>query len=303
MNPVRAALEAAIFRVLLELARWLPRPLWIGLGAATGDLARVLDRRHTRIAHENLRLAYRDALAPAEADRIVRECWRHFGRITFDALAFPQLSERDAGSIVSFEGLEHVRAAYARGKGVLVFSGHYGHWELNAVMQGHLGLPLALVTRPLDNPRLERMLADLRTRSGNVVVHKRRAVREMVKALDRGIGVAIVIDQDARESGIFVPFFGRPASTTPTLAAIALRTGAAVVPSFSYPLPGGKWRVVYDPEVPVTATGDREADVRDLTAACTSILERRVRERPELWLWMHRRWKTQPSPEGASPNP
>lgn len=302
MSPARAAFEAAVFRVLLELARWLPRPLWIGLGALTGDLARKLDRRHTRIARENLRLAYGDALSPVEAERIVRECWRHFGRITFDALAFPQLSERAAGSIVSYEGLEHLRAAYARGKGVLVFSGHYGHWELSAVMQGHLGLPLALVTRPLDNPRLEAMLAELRTRSGNVVVHKRRAVREMVKALGRGIGVAIVIDQDARDSGIFVPFFGRPASTTPTLAAIALRTGAAIVPSFSYPLPGGKWRVVYDPEVPVAASGERETDVRNLTAACTAILERRVRERPELWLWMHRRWKTQPPSEGASRN-
>jgi KDO2-lipid IV(A) lauroyltransferase len=303
MSPVRAAAEAAVFGLLLRLARLVPRPAWIGLGAATGNLARILDRRHTRIAHENLRLAYGDALDRAEADRIVRECWRHFGRITFDALAFPQLSAEAAGSIVSYEGLEHVRAAYARGKGALLFTGHYGHWELSAVMQGHLGLPLALVTRPLDNPRLETMLAELRTRSGNVVVHKRRAVREIVKALGRGMGVAIVIDQDARDAGIFVPFFGRPASTTPTLAAIALRTGAAVVPSFSYPLPGGRWRVVYDPEVPVTPTGDRDADVRTLTATCTGIIERRVRERPELWLWMHRRWKTTPSPEGASETP
>lgn len=299
MSPVRAALEAAAFTVLLRVARIVPRASWLALGAGVGDLARTIDRRHTRIAHENLRLAYGDALGPDEARRIVRDCWRHFGRITFDTVAFPQLSPEAAGSIVSFEGLEHLRGAYARGKGVLVFSGHYGHWELTALMQGHLGFPLALVTRPLDNPRLEAMLASLRTRSGNVVVHKRRAVREMVKALARGIGVAIVIDQDARDQGTFVPFFGRPASTTPTLASIALRTGAAVLPSFSYPLPGGRWRVVYDPEVPVRATGDREADVRDLTAACTAIIERRVRERPELWLWMHRRWKTAP-PEGAT---
>ena len=134
-----------MFGALLRLARVVPRAAWIGLGAAVGDLARRLDRRHTRIAYENLRLAYGDTLDPAEVDRIVRECWRHFGRITFDALAFPQLSAEAAGSIVSYEGLEHLRAAYARGKGVLVFSGHYGHWELTAVMQGHLGLPLALL--------------------------------------------------------------------------------------------------------------------------------------------------------------
>lgn len=297
MSPARAALEAAVFRVLLVAARALPRRLWLGLGALTGTTARLLDRRHARIARENLARALGDTLDARARDRIARACWKHFGRITFDALAFPQLSEKAAGSLVRYEGLEHIRAAYAKGKGVLLFSGHYGHWELVALMQGYLGLKLALVTRPLDNPRLEAMLAELRTRSGNVVVHKRRAVREMMKALAQGIGIAIVIDQDARADGIFVPFFGRPASTTPTLALVALRTGAAVVPVFSFPEPDGGWRVVYDPEVPVEPTGDRDADVASVTAAATAIIERRVRERPELWLWMHRRWKTRPADE------
>jgi KDO2-lipid IV(A) lauroyltransferase len=297
LNPARAALEALAFRALLAVASAMPRRAWLGLGALVGSVARAVDRRHTRIARENLAAAYGSALDARARERIVRACWRHFGRITFDALAFPQLSEQAAGSLVRYEGLEHIRAAYARGKGVLLFSGHFGHWELVALMQGYLGLPLALITRPLDNARLEGMLAGLRTRSGNLVVHKRRAVREMMKALGQGLGVAIVIDQDAREDGIFVPFFGRAASTTPTLGLVALRTGAAVVPVFSFPEPDGGWRVVYDPEVPVVASDDRDADVKKLTAACTAIIERRVREHPELWLWMHRRWKTRPPDE------
>ncbi len=115
-----------------------------------------------------------------------------------------------------------------------------------------------------------------------------------MRALRAKRGVAIVIDQDARRSGIFVPFFGHPASTTPTLALAALRTGAIVVPTFCLPLPGGRYRIVYEPPVSVIDTGDREADVRRLTAHCTSIVEGWVRRHPQFWLWMHRRWKTAP---------
>jgi KDO2-lipid IV(A) lauroyltransferase len=179
----------------------------------------------------------------------------------------------------------------------VLFSAHFGHWELTALMQGFLDLPLALVTRPLDNRALERMLAELRGRSGNRVIHKRNAIRESLRELRAGRGVAIVLDQDARAEGVFVPFFGRPASTTPTAALLALRTGASLVPTYSVPRPDGSYLIVYEPAVEVTATGDREADVRRITARCTAILEGWVRRWPELWLWMHRRWKTQPAGE------
>jgi KDO2-lipid IV(A) lauroyltransferase len=167
-------------------------------------------------------------------------------------------------------------------------------------MQGHLGLPLVLITRPLDNPALERLLAGVRSRSGNRVVHKRNAVREMVRALREGLGVAIVIDQDAGRDGLFVPFFGRPASTTPTLARIALRTGAAVVPSFSVPRDDGTYDVHYGPPVEVDRSDDIDADATRLTAACTAIIESWVRRHPEHWFWMHRRWKTAPPAEPAA---
>jgi len=294
VRSLRFLLEAAAFAVILGAARLLPRRALLALGSGAGWLGYLLDRRHRGIAIDNLRAIYGPSLHEAEVLRIVKACWRHFGRILFDALAFPRLSARSAGSVVQYEGLEHIRSAYARGKGVILFSAHYGHWELVALMQGYLAMPLALVARPLDNPYLERMLARLRSGSGNVIIHKRSAVREMLRAIRRGIGVAIVIDQDARDLGVIVPFMGRPASTTPTLALLALRTGAAVVPVFSVPLAGGTWRVVYGPEVEVRDTGDHDADVARLTAACTAVVETWVRRHPELWLWMHRRWKTAP---------
>ena len=292
MKRLRFALEVAAVRVLLAAVRVVPRRALLATGSAIGTLWYLLDARHRRVATENLHRAFGDALPDREVRRIVRACWRHYGRTLLDTLSFGELSYAAVGTRVRYRGLEHIRGAYASGRGVLLFSAHYGHWELVAMMQGLLGMPLTMVTRPLDNPELERVLGALRSRSGNTILHRRSAVREIVATLRRGGGVAILIDQDAHGAGVFVPFFDVPASTTPTLALLALRTGAAVVPVFSVPQPDGTYDVVYEPEVDVRATDDRAADVRRITAECTGIVERWVRAHPELWLWMHRRWKT-----------
>jgi KDO2-lipid IV(A) lauroyltransferase len=297
---MRYRLEALVFRSLLLLARAVPRRALLVLGGLAGALGYWIDGRHRRIALDNLARVYGPGLDGHRARRIARRCWRHFGRITFDALSFPRLDAGAVGRLVHYEGLEHIRGAYAKGKGVLLFSAHFGHWELTALMQGFLGLPLALVARPLDNPHLEPLLARLRGLSGNRVIHKRNAVREMLRALRRREGVAIVLDQDARRDGVFVPFLGRAASTTPTLALLAVRTGAAVVPTYSVPRRDGSYTIVYEPEVEIAATGDLDADVHRITAECTARIEGWIKAHPELWLWMHRRWKTRP-PEGGPP--
>lgn len=298
---LRHAIESLAFRSLLTLARVTPRRLLLGLGTRAGDLGYLLNARHRKIALDNVHQALGPELAPAEARRIVRESWRHFGRITMDSLNFSRFTADCVGELVHYEGLEHIRSAYAEGRGVLLFSAHFGHWELTALMQGHMGLPLSLVARPLDNPDLERMLAELRGMSGNRVIHKRSAVRDILRTLRDGGGIAIVIDQDARRRGVFVPFFGRPASTTPTLALAAIRTGAVVIPTYSLPRADGSYTVVYEAPVAVRISEDRDADVLKLTAECTARIEGWIRAHPELWLWMHRRWKSQPPSAADEP--
>jgi KDO2-lipid IV(A) lauroyltransferase len=285
--------------LLFGLAHWLPRSWLLALGAATGELAFRVARKHTRVALNNLDAAFGDALSPPERRRIARACWRHYGRITADAAAFHRLRPEDIGTRIRYEGLAVLRAAHAEGKGVLLISGHFGHWELTAYMQGFLGCPLLMITKPMDNPRVEAMLARLRSGSGNTIVPKADAVRASVRALARGIGVAVMIDQDARGSGIFVPFFGRLSSTIPTVGTMHLRTGAAVVATFSYPEADGGWRITYERLTFPGLTGIRERDVLRITSETTALLEARIRERPELWLWMHRRWKTPPPPATA----
>jgi len=297
MNALRLGAEVAAVESALALSRALPRRTLLAIGAAVGALAGRLDRKRTAIARENLRAAYGEAMSSTERERVVRASWRHFGRITFDALAFPKLDQRALGSVLKVEGLDNARAALAQGRGVLVFSAHYGHWEAGAYAMGLLGIPFAVIARPLDNPVLDRRLIELRRGSGNDVIPKRRAVRETLRALSRGSGVAILIDQDAGADGVFVPFFGRAAATTPTLALLALRTEAPIVPVFARVEADGTITVHVEPAVPIGATGDRDADVVRVTGACTAIVERWVRESPEQWLWMHRRFKTRPAGE------
>jgi len=300
MNRLRRWAEVVAVELGIAVARVLPRRGLLALGGAAGALAGRIDRRHTAIARENLRMACGDALPEAERERVLRICWRHFGRITFDALALPHLDTAGLDAILQVEGIENLREALAQGRGALVFAAHHGHWEAGAYATARHGVPSAIIARPMDNPLLDRRLLQLRRGGGNTVIPKRRAVRESLRALARGECVAILIDQDAGADGVFVPFFGRLAATTPTLAVLALRTEAPVLLMFTRVEADGTISVHIGSVVPTRPTGDRIADVLRLTAECTRMVEGWARRSPEQLLWMHRRWKTRPPGEAAA---
>ena len=292
MNRARALAEYIPVRILAGALGLLPRKAALACGRGAGLAAWALDGGHRKVALANLEAAYGSALSPQERAELTRKVFAHFGMVGAECLLMAKRRPSDLDRLVEFEGVEHLRKAFLKGKGVFVFSGHFGNWEMVALMQGFLGYPMAMVTRPLDNPLLEELLARGRTQSGNEVIHKRSAARGMIRALRHGWCVAIVIDQDTRGTeSVFVDFFGRPAATTPALARLALRGGTPVVPVFGIPLPDGRYRITYLPEVAIPSTGDREADVRALTQECTRIIEEQVRRHPEMWLWIHRRWK------------
>jgi KDO2-lipid IV(A) lauroyltransferase len=190
---------------------------------------------------------------------------------------------------ISTEGLEHLREAQAKGKGLLGFSGHFGHWELLRFTLGCHGLPSTGIARPLDNPHLDRRITALRALGGNGVVAKRGGVSSALRGLRNRDFVTIMIDQRTAQSGIGVPLFGRRAFAADSLAVLAIRTGAPIVPGFAVLEPDGSWRVVVEPEVPVLLTGDFRADSLKIMTDCTAILERWIRRYPEQWLWTHAR--------------
>lgn len=295
MKALRQRLELAAVRGVRATVGVLPSWLARATGAALGTTFYVLDRSHRRVALANLAQCF-PARSEAERRAIARRMFQHFGILLVELLRFGRLSPEAMRARVVIDGEDRVRAAYAKGRGVLFFTGHFGFWEMHAVVHALVFQPIGVLARPLDNPGLHVLLEDMRQRTGNTVIYREGAVRKVLRMLGAGQGVALLIDQHMHSpDAIWVQFFQRPAATTSTLAALALRTGAPVVPVFAVPAPDGRLRLIYEHAVEPPAPGTADP-VRDFTQRCTDVLEMYVRRQPELWLWMHRRWRDAPAP-------
>lgn len=291
----RHALEDRIAGVAAKVVPRLPRAVALGLGSAAGRVIGALDRRHVAVAEENLRHAFPDWDAERRLS-VARGVYRHFGRMIIDILWLRGHSRDEVMSRLEVIGREHVEEAMSRGRGAIFVTAHLGNWEVIGLAHGWSFAPIGVVARPLDNPGLDRRLCDFRAMAGNWVIYKQDALREVLRTLRAGGAVAFLIDQNVQEKdGIFVDFFGRPAATTTVVAALAVKTGCALVPGHTTIGPDGRYRAVYDPPLEWTPSGNKQADVAHITQELTRTIEGWIREHPEQWLWIHRRWKTQPS--------
>jgi KDO2-lipid IV(A) lauroyltransferase len=293
-------IEYAIVRTLIALVRVMPDWLVRMSGTTLGLAFYAFDRAHRRIARQNLAMAF-PSRRESERRAIARSAFAHFGRLLFELLKFSTLSREGMLARVEVDGEERSRLAYAHGKGVLFVTGHFGFWELQAMVHALRVEPVMILARALDNPRLNQLLERMRERTGNTVVYRRGTIRRVMRTLMAGHGVAVLIDQHIMSrDAIYVDFFERPAATTTAVAAIAMRTGAPVVPVFALPLGRGRYRMIYEhPVEPPRA--DTEDAIRDFTQRCTDVLEMYVRRHPELWLWMHRRWRDSALPADGVP--
>ena len=210
----------------------------------------------------------------------------------------PRLSAAALRDMVRFEDEAWWQEAVtaARGSLVLILSGHFGNWELLVFAHGMRGHPVHMVHRAMANPRVDRWLHDLRARAGTRMLGKGTAAGGVLGVLhERGLLVLPIDQNSTRRLGVFVDFFGVPASTNSGMARIALRAGAPVVPAF---IVREGWRARHRvrvlPLIEVERSGDLEADVQRATQRFTAVFEDMVREHPDQWLWMHKRWKTRP---------
>ena len=299
LTKLRFSIEYALVRIVAWILRLLPMSAVRAFGRLLGVIAHAVDRSHRRIALENLTRAF-PAKSTAECRALTRRMFTHFGRMVLELIKFGGLEPAAMRRLIEIEGEDRVWQAHQHGRGVLFFTGHFGYWEMHAIAHPLNMPPIAVLARPLDNPRLHALLEHIRTRTGNTVIYRRGAIRKVLRDLTANRGVAILIDQHLHTSdAVYVDFFRRPAATTSALAALALRTGAPVIPVFALPLPRGRYKFVY--EVPVEPPrADSPDAIREFTQRCTDVLEMYVRRHPDLWLWMHRRWRS-PEPSLAAP--
>lgn len=279
---------------LVSAVRWfvgaVPVRVAMGLGTAIGLVFHAIDGGHRRLAVSQLRAAF-PVRTEEECRAIARQTFIHFGQSLVVVLRVSTFTAQQLLDNVEVEGADRIRTALSAGHGAIVFSGHFGYWELHGLTHALVLSPMSVLARPLDNPFLHELLEQTRRATGNNVIYRQGALRRVLRALNSNECVAILIDQHIQGAdAVPVDFFGRPAATTSALATLALRTGAPLVPAFAIPLPDGRCRLVYEHpvEMPPATSPD---PVLELTQRCTDVLEMYVRRYPHLWLWMHRRWR------------
>ncbi len=293
-------LEFAAARAIFGALGLLPARSALAVGPMAGTVAHSLARELRRTGERNLELAFPEK-SEAERQQLLLDCFQNLGRLLGLFSKFGTGSRESLLELTEWQGLEHLEAAKATGKPVILYTGHVGAWEMTSFglsLQGH---PLSFLVRRIDNPKVEQLVERSRTRFGNQSVDKRGAARSMLKILQAGGTLGLLVDLNTLDDeAIFVDFFGVQASTTFMLAKLALRTDAAVLPIFvPWDEKRKKFIVHILPQVSFERTGNEAEDIRSLTAKYTKILEDYIRQYPAQWLWIHKRWKTRPPGEAG----
>lgn len=305
MSRFRKRVRHGLEYGLVRLARGLDHIMGPQVSAALASvLGRFVYRRlriRADVVEDQLRHAYPDR-DDAWIRTTAEEAYAHLGREAMMLIRLSRLGPEAVIEVTEVEGLDGLRAAVESGRGVIMVSGHYGNWEVCGSAIAARGIPLDAVARPQDNPLTDRLVNRARERLGMTVVPTGGATKETLRALRAGRAVGLVADQDARQRGAFVPFFGRPASTHRGPAVLALRAGAPMFLATATRRPDGVYQVRLD-EVAVPDVDDPERRERELTAAWAGALEAVVRKDPTQYLWHHRRWKTAPPKEPAGNGP
>jgi KDO2-lipid IV(A) lauroyltransferase len=291
-------LEYAAARIAVGALSILPLRMALAVGRAFGGLAHFFGGRLRRTGERNLEMALPD-LDAAGRRRVLRGTFTSLGRQLGLFSQLNKITKENLSRVCVVEGFEHLRAARAGHRAVIMFTGHLGAWELTAITPSVLDYPLSFLVRRIDNPKIEEMVERIRTRLGNRSIDKKAAARPMLKALNSGGTLGILIDLNSQpHEGVFVDYFGIPASTSVGIADLALRSNPVILPIFAPWDPvRRKYVVKIEPPLHFEPTGSREDDARELTQLMTAVIEKYVRTYPDQWLWIHKRWNTRPAGE------
>lgn len=292
---VKHKLEYSAYKGMKLFLKILPRKTLFLISRSLGNMLFALDKKHKQLAYSNLKTAFGDRYSFSKRHQIIKKTFIHFSSIFLDFIKISGFNAKQKDRLISAQGTEILKKHLRKKKGLLIFTAHFGFWEIAAhVLSKHA--KLNVIARPLDNPLLEKELSQFRASLGSHVIYKKMAAKPVLRALSQNEMVAVLIDQNVLlREGVFIRFFGKDASTTPSLAAFFLRSKAPVIPIFCYPTPNHDYHLKIMETPPLKITGDFDKDVRNITQICTNIIENEITKHPHLWLWFHDRWRSQPS--------
>lgn len=294
--------EYAFVRAIFGLLQIMPHRMAVGTGLLLARIANVSLKHLRGVARKNLEIAFPE-LDEKERARLTLGAFRNLGRVLGEMSQFPCATPAKLEKLIEFrfdpELLEWHRKLREDGRGTIIVSPHLGNWELLVFAYAALWEPISYLARPLDNPKIEELTVNLRTRFGNRPINKTNSVPTAIKLLREGEILGILADVNAHpKEGVFVPFFGLPACTSSGAALLAVRTNAAIVPlACVWDEKEGKYLAIHGDIIEPSKTGDRQKDILETTARFTAEVEKMIRAYPDQWLWIHKRWKSRPPGE------
>jgi len=262
---------------------------------------RLLPKKRLKVAFEGLKQAYGSSMSDSAIEELLKKVCVHFITMLFELPCLLRFSPENFRKYVIIRNEERIINALNRGKGCFVLTAHMGNWELMAVAiccllgGGDVG---AVVARPLDFYPLERLINRLRSVQGTEIIQKNGGMRKILKAAKENKVIGILLDQNVDwYEGVFTPFMGVAACTNKGLAIMTMMNDTPVIPVFSFRRHDGKYEVIFENEVDITVTGDKQKDIEENTCKFTAIIEKAINSHPEQWFWFHKRWKTKPFSE------
>lgn len=294
-KKIRNNLSYLLVLALIKFLRILPRQVAIKLMRLVGRLVFFLAKHERKKIIRHLNLAYGQEKTQEEMQGICKNVFLHFFTVVTDYARLPVMSRDDINKIVTVDGIENLQKAYAKGKGVILLTAHFGNWELLGAWTAQNGFPLKVVGKELFDPNFDKLIVTIRNEAGYGNISRGNGTKEIIRTLARGQGIGMLIDQDTNVQGVYVNFFGHPAHTASAPFRLAKKYDTPLIPIFACLRSDLTYHIKCLEPIALAHSTNEDQDMVDTIQKCSDIIEQTIRQHPGQWAWMHKRWKKQPA--------